>query len=76
VAPGAPEAPSAGCSGGGFIPGALVNFGDAASAGTAARPTAARPVAGVPLLSAAVSSATGVVGAPAAPDFAVVSVIN
>jgi hypothetical protein len=56
------------------MPGARVNFGDAASAGTAARPTAARPVAGAPLSAAA--SSTGVVGAPAAPDFAVVSVIN
>ncbi|GAA1849877.1 hypothetical protein GCM10009687_15300 [Asanoa iriomotensis] len=56
------------------MPGARVNFGDGASAGTTARPTAARPAAEAP--PAAASFASGVVEAPAAPDFACVSVIN
>ncbi|GAB3502990.1 hypothetical protein GCM10027575_06490 [Phytohabitans suffuscus] len=77
VAPGAAAGfwPSAdGCSGGGGMPGARVNFGDGASAGTAARPTTARPVAGAP--PGAASPSTGLVEVPAAPDFACVSVIN
>ncbi|GIF56227.1 hypothetical protein Air01nite_23220 [Asanoa iriomotensis] len=65
---------SPGLSGGGGMPGARVNFGDGASAGTTARPTAARPAAEAP--PAAASFASGVVEAPAAPDFACVSVIN
>ncbi|GIF70370.1 hypothetical protein Ais01nite_84050 [Asanoa ishikariensis] len=66
--------PSPGVSGGGVMPGARVNLGDGASAGTTARPTAARPVADEPL--SAVSPSAGVVEAPAVPDFACVSVIN
>jgi hypothetical protein len=57
------------------MPGARVNFGDGFSAGTAARPTAGRSVFGAPP-SAAFSSSTGLVEAPAVPDFACVSVIN
>ena len=56
------------------MPGARVNFGAGASAGTVARPTAARPVAGVPPLAA--SSSTGLAEVPVFPDFACVSVIN
>jgi len=61
-------------SGGGGMPGARVNFGDGASAATAARPTTARPVAGAP--PPAASSSTGLAEVPADPDFACVSVIN
>jgi hypothetical protein len=57
------------------MPGARVNFGDDDSPGTVARPTAARPAAADAPPSAASGSA-GVVGAPEAPDFACVSVIN
>jgi hypothetical protein len=75
-APGPPSmpGPSSGRSGGEGMPGARVNFGDDDSPGTVARPTAARPAA-VDAPSAASGSA-GVVGAPEAPDFACVSVIN
>jgi hypothetical protein len=69
----APE--SSGLSGGGAIPGARVNFGAGASAGTVARPTAARPAAGVPPFPTA-SSSTGLAEVPLFPDFACVSVIN
>ncbi|GIF47004.1 hypothetical protein Afe04nite_15430 [Asanoa ferruginea] len=62
-----PLSPSPGFSGGGTMPGALVNLGCGASAGTAARPTAARPVAEAP---PAASPSTGFVEAPAVPDFA------
>ncbi|PSK63070.1 hypothetical protein B0E53_05014 [Micromonospora sp. MH33] len=65
---------SPGLSGGGAMPGARVNFGAGASAGTVARPTAARPVAGVPPCAA--SSSTGLAEVPLFPDFACVSVIN
>jgi hypothetical protein len=67
-----PLSPSPGFSGGGTMPGALVNLGCGASAGTAARPTAARPVAEAP----PASPSTGFVEAPAVPDFACVSVIT
>jgi hypothetical protein len=62
-------------SGGAAMPGARVNFGDDDSPGTVARPTAARPAAvGAPPSPA--SGSDWVVGAPAAPDVACVSVIN
>jgi hypothetical protein len=67
-----PLSPSPALSGGGTMPGALVNLGCGASAGTAARPTAARPVAEAP----PASPSTGFVEAPAVPDFACVSVIT
>jgi hypothetical protein len=57
------------------MPGARVNLGDEDSPGTVARPTAARPAAaGAP--PSAASGSAWVPGAPAAPDFACVSVIN